>query len=104
MHGWIVVYRLPLGASDVERVKFRQRLIGATTTSWGGKYKHHRVGLLEGLPHRLVMPGVVLVRESDRQEVERFLEEWRAGLMLREVKLVEEDLSYLRPGPRGPPR
>lgn len=104
MRGLVVVYRLPPGSSDVDRVKFRQRLIGATTTSWGGKYQHHRVGLLEGLPHRVVMPGVVIIKEGDREDLERFLNEWRALLMLREVKLVDEDLAYLTPKPRTAPR
>lgn len=94
MRGLIVVYRLPPGSSESDRVTFRHRLIGATTTSWGGKYRHHREGLLEEVPHRAVMPGVILIGPDDRAKVESFLKEWKAALLVREVVLENQDLSH----------
>lgn len=102
MRGSIIVYRLPAGASESDRVTFRHRLIGATTTSWGGKYRHHREGLLETIPHRAILPGVIMVGPDDVARVEEFLEEWRAALLVREVVLASEDLPYFKR--RGPTR
>ncbi|MCA1820002.1 MAG: hypothetical protein LC620_08160 [Halobacteriales archaeon] len=94
MRGWILVYRLPEGASQTDRVKFRQRLLGATTTSWEGRYSYHREGLLERIPHRFVMPGVVLVGPDHRAAVQAFLKKWKAALLIREVALEPEDLRH----------
>ena len=96
LRGWIVVYRLPPGSTQIDRVTFRQRLLGATTTSWEGRYRYHRGGLLEEVPHRAVMPGVILIGPDDRAKVEAFLKEWKAGLLFREVVLDTRDLSQFR--------
>ena len=96
MRGWIIVYRLPAGSTQTDRVKFRQRLLGATTTSWEGRYRYHRAGLLEEVPHRAVMPGVILIGPDDRAKVESFLKEWKAALLVREVALETRDLSHFR--------
>lgn len=101
MRGWIIVHRLPRGASDAERVAFRQRFLGATTTSHGGKYKSHREGLLERIPHRRIMPGVVLVGREAREEVEGFLREQGVDHWTWEVVLREDDLRYLTSPPHG---
>jgi hypothetical protein len=96
LRGWIVVYRLPPGATQTDRVTFRQRLLGATTSSWQGRYRFHREGLLEEVPHRAVMPGVILVGPDDRAKVEAFLKEWKAVLLVKEVVLETQDLSHFR--------
>lgn len=102
MLGWMIVYRLPKGVDDATRVEFRQRFLGATTTSHGGKYKSHRHGLLERLPHRRIIPGVVVVGRNDHAEVEKFLREQGAEVWAREVVLHQDDLPYLSaPPPQG---
>ncbi len=102
MRGWVVAYRLPTGSPDVDRVKFRQRLIGATTTSWGGKYQHHREGLLERIPHWRVMPGLLLLTDEGVEELDVLLREWDARLLLKQVELARDDVAHVKPRPRAP--
>lgn len=96
MRGWIVVYALPSGATASERVTFRNRLFGATTSSWEGRYRYHRQGLLEDVAHRLIIPGVLLIGPDDRAKVEAFLKEWKAALLVKEVVLDTRDLTHFK--------
>lgn len=102
LRGRILVYALPEGSTQVDRVKFRQRLLGADTSSWEGRYEYHRAGLLDEVPHWYVMPGVLLVGADDGDRVQAFLKEWKALLLAKEVALESRDLSHI--GRRRPRR
>lgn len=96
MRGWIVVYQLPPGVTQAKRVGFRQRFIGAVTTSHGGRYQSHRHGLLEQIPHRRLIPGVLLLEDAGRAEVEEFLRREGATYWVREIILTEEDRRFVQ--------
>lgn len=95
LRGWILVYALPEGSTQTDRVKFRQRLLGADTSSWEGRYQYHREGLLDEIPHWYVMPGVLLVGPDDRDRVLAFLKEWKALRLAKQVELDSRDLSHI---------
>lgn len=99
MRVWLVVYQLKRGLSDSERVMFRQRFLGATTTSHEGRYASHRQGFLESFPHRRLIPGVLIVTADAKDAVVAFLRKERAEVWAREVVTVDEDETYLHPGP-----
>ena len=101
LRGWLFVYALPKGSTPSDRVKFRQRLLGADTSSWQGRYRYRRKGLLEEVPHWYVMPGVLLVGPDDHDRVRAFLKEWKALLLAKQVSLESRDLVQLG---RRPPR
>jgi len=63
--GLLVVYHLPPGSSNADHNRFRWRVHGRDTSSWGGKYAYHRPGFLDGVPHVLLYTGIVILRPVD---------------------------------------
>ena len=91
MNGYIIVFKLPPKKKNVEISKFCQKFYGQDTSSWGGKYHYHRHGLLDDIPHRKLLQGVILINKSDLENVLEFLEKYEAQVYAREVKLIEKD-------------
>ncbi len=92
---WIFVYHLPKGSSNKARVQFSHGLLGAKTTSHGGRYVFERRGILTDRPHVRPIKGVVLVGDADRDRVEKFLRSHDALVLMREVEPLREDLEAL---------
>lgn len=91
----LLVFRLPPKVPNVRASQFCQRLYGQSVSSWGGKYRYRRKGLLEGIPHRKLLRGVVLVRRVDAGPVMELLKEFQAQLEVRVVQPTHEDLAVL---------
>ena len=92
----ILVFRLPPKVPNVRASQFCQRLYGQSVSSWGGKYRYHRTGVLDRIPHRKLLRGVVLLRRSDVGPVLSVLEEFHAQVEVRLVQPTREDLAALR--------
>jgi len=75
--------------------RFVQKFYGQDATSHGGKYKHHRRGLLEDIPHIRLIRGVVIVREVDLEGVVDFLNQYNAELWVWDIMLSPEDEKAL---------
>jgi len=99
MQGEIIVYHAHGKMSHQELNKLCQRLYGQDTSSHGGQYRYHRRGLLEDIPHRKLIRGVLLVWPEDAKLVVDFLRSYGAEVFMREVQLTEEDVSMLRKKP-----
>lgn len=95
MDGYIVIFTLPPKKKNVEISKFCQKFYGQNTSSWGGKYRYHRHGLLDDIPHRKLAKGVVLVFEDDLETVVGFLEGYNAHIYARNVRLTKEDKDLM---------
>ena len=93
----LLVFRLPPKVPNVRVSQFCQRLYGQSVSSWGGKYRYRRKGLLEGVPHRKLLRGVVLVRRADAGPVIDLLKAFQAQLEVRVVQPTREDLAALNP-------
>ncbi len=91
----VVVFRLPTGVPNRELGKFVKKFYGQETSSWGGKYTYRRRGLLDGIPHRKLLRGVVILRQRDLGRVLAFLREWKAEVEVRRVRPTREDLALL---------
>lgn len=91
MRGCIVIFRLPPGTKNVELSKFCQKFYGQDTSSHGGKYRYHRHGLLDDIPHRKLLRGVIVIRKEHLRRVVDFLEQYHAEKHVREIKLSDED-------------
>ncbi len=63
---------------------------------WKGKYRHHRHGFLEDIPHRKILRGVIILRTEDRDKVMGFLGEYPLTLHVREIKLTPDDEMKLK--------
>lgn len=96
MNGSIVIFRLPPKTNNTTLSKFCQKLYGQDTSSWGGKYRYHRRGVLEDIPHRKLIRGVIIVRTQDVERVTGFLENYSAEVHVRTIKLTEEDTKFLK--------
>jgi hypothetical protein len=93
--GYIVIFRLPPRKKNVEVSKFCQRFYGQDTSSGKGKYQYHRQGLLDDIPHRKLLRGVIIIGPNDLEKVLSFLEKYDATVYYREVKLIGEDRKLL---------
>ena len=95
MKGTIVIFRLPPKTEHKILNKFCQRLYGQNTNSWGGKYRYRRRGILDDIPHRKLLRGVVLLLPQDLEKVLTFLEAFDATVYVRQVQLENDDLKHM---------
>ncbi|EQD78972.1 hypothetical protein B1B_00439 [mine drainage metagenome] len=93
----IVVFRLPPKVPNLVATRFCQRLYGQSVSSWGGKYRYRRTGVLDGIPHRKLLRGVVILRESDLSAVRGVLDEFGASVEVRVIQSTPEDRRALQP-------
>lgn len=100
MDAVILVFRLPPKVPNVVATKFCQRLYGQSVSSWGGKYRYRRTGVLDGIPHRKLLRGVVLLRQSDLAPVREVLDAFGASVEVRVVQPTPEDRAVLRKAAR----
>ena len=75
--------------------KFCQKFYGQNTSSWGGKYKYRRKGLLDEIPYHKLLRGVIIIRTEDLERVVIFLEEYSAEINVRTIDLTPEDYEKL---------
>lgn len=80
----------------MELSKFCQRFYGQDTSSGKGKYRYHRYGLLDDIPHRKLLRGVVIIRSDDLEKVLEFLKRYDAEVHFREINLIKEDKEKLK--------
>ena len=95
--GALLVFHLPSGSPPKHHQSFRQRLYGGETSSWGGKYRYHRKGVLDEIPHVQLYWGVVIVRPEDRGKLVRWLRGEGAKVEMRQVVLTRGDSRTLQP-------
>ena len=91
----MVVFRLPPKSENVRVSRFCQQFYGQNTSSWKGKYRYHRHGLLDDIPYRKLIRGVIIIRSEDLGTILDFLETYDAEVHTREIKLTYEDCRYL---------
>ena len=95
MKGNIVVFRLPPRTNNTSLSKFCQKFYGQNTSSWGGKYKYRRKGLLDEIPYHKLLRGVIIIRMEDLHRVVTFLEEYSAEIHVRTIELTPNDCEKL---------
>ncbi|MDR0493790.1 MAG: hypothetical protein LBH74_09175 [Nitrososphaerota archaeon] len=101
MHGKLVVFRVYKNAKRGVQTsptfinRFVQKFYGQDTTNHGGKYKHHRHGLMEDIPHIKLIRGVIIIRAADLEPVLNFLNEYNAEIYTRDIILTPEDEKAL---------
>lgn len=75
--------------------RFVQRFYGQDTTTHHGKYRHHKRGLLEDIPHIKLVRGVIILKREDLGVVLKFLKEFNAEVHTRDIILTPEDEKTL---------
>ena len=91
----ILVLWFPPKTPQPVQNRFSQQFYGQAVVN--GRYRYRRKGLLDGLAHRKLRRGVVILREQDLARVEEFLDEWKVRREVRVIKPSPEDLSALSP-------
>jgi len=95
MNGTMILFHFPARTPHGTINKFMQSFYGQDSTSWKGKYTYHRHGLLDDIPHRKLLRGVIILRNEDVSRVLEFLGKYRLTLHVREIKLTREDENLL---------
>ncbi|MGI0130368.1 MAG: hypothetical protein ACREDE_04640 [Thermoplasmata archaeon] len=93
--GVLLVFHLPEGSPSVRHREFRRRVYGEATSSWGGKYRYHRQGILDGVPHVRIYWGIIVVRTADGGKMARWLRKQGARTIVRAVTLTSKDEARL---------
>ena len=91
-----MIFKLPPRKKNVELSKFCQRFYGQDTSSGKGKYRYHRHGLLDDIPHRKLLRGVIIIGPNNLEKVLDFLESYDATVHFREIKLIKDDKEDLK--------
>ena len=76
--------------------KFCQKFYGQDTYSHGGKYFHHKRGLLEDVPHVKLIRSVIIVSTKHADRIIEFLRDFGAEVHVRDVTLTPEDKRVLQ--------
>ncbi len=95
MNGTMILFHFPEKTAHGTINKFMQKFYGQDSTSGNGKYKYHRHGLLESIPHRKLLRGVLILRNEDAAKVLEFLGQYSLTLHVREIKLTQDDEKTL---------
>ena len=95
MEGTILVFALPQETPLGVHRRFRKRIYGEETSSYGGRYRYRRKGLLDEIPHVKLYTGVVIVRRADAKRVIAAVRENGAECVWREVRLIKHDQRVL---------
>ncbi len=95
MDALLVVFHLPTSTPSNIHKSFRRKMYGEKTSSWGGRYQYRRQGILDTIPHVWLYWGVIIVRESDYDEIMELLSEYSALVETRILKCNREDIIKL---------
>jgi len=95
MQGVIVVFRLPPKTKQSVANVFCQRFYGQDASSHGGKYRYHRRGILDDIPYRKLIRGVIILKLEDLDTVLTFLDRYDAEVYVRRIRLAAEDRQIL---------
>ncbi|KXA96154.1 hypothetical protein AKJ39_05000 [candidate division MSBL1 archaeon SCGC-AAA259J03] len=68
MDGYIIIYDTS-NLSRVKKTRFGRKLYGYTDKSNNGQYEYYRSGLLDEIPSRKLIRGVVIVKKKEADKV-----------------------------------
>lgn len=102
MDGSIIIFSLRKGMNATEKNEFCHYFYGHDTSSWKGKYRYHRHGFLDDIPHRKIARSVIIIRTSDLEKVKDYMKGRVEEMHVRTIVLAEEDIIALKEGKRSP--
>lgn len=87
----IIAFRLPKGTDTNTLNKFVRGLYGQDSKSWSGKYEFHRKGILEEIPFRKFIRGVIIVQDLDLAKITSYLSKYSAEYYIGTVTKAPEN-------------
>lgn len=97
--GRILAYRVLRNAGPKRTDEFVRKLYGREVTTHKGRYHYRTRGLLDEIPHRKLIRGVLIIRPEDEEVLVEFLEKYEAEYYAREIVLTPEDKEILSQTP-----
>ena len=97
--GKILAYRVLQNAGPKRTDEFVRKLYGREVTTHKGRYHYRTRGLLDEIPHRKLIRGVLIVRPEDEGVVVEFFEKYGAEYYSRDIRLTAEDKGILAQTP-----
>ncbi len=91
----MILFQFPEKTDHNTVNKFMQKFYGQDSTSWSGKYRYHRHGFMEDIPHRKIQRDVVILSSEDMPKVLDFLGKYSVTLHVREIRLTPDDEEIL---------
>jgi len=95
MRAVVVVFHLPKGTPMKVHKQFGRAIYGENTSSWKGKYRYHRKGLLDDIPHVKLYWGSLILLERDLHLLERVFKAFSVEYAWREIKPLASDIKAL---------
>ena len=95
MRAVVVILCLPPKTPQSRSNRFVQKFYGQDASTRGKSYHYRKKGLLDGIPHRKLRRGVVIMAEKDLPVVEAFLDEWEVPREVRVIRPSAEDVRAL---------
>ncbi|MDO8729559.1 MAG: hypothetical protein Q7K26_06835 [bacterium] len=95
MKGILIAFSVPTGKDKTKSSAFVKAFYGQETSSHQGKYKYHRNGILDEIPHNKLIRGVIIVKSKEASQVIEFLEKQSAQYHIRVVELSKDDCAAL---------
>ena len=89
------LFSLRKDLSSSEKTGFCQGFYGDDTITWKGRYRYHRHGLLDDIPHRKITKSVIIIRSSDLEKVKDYVRDRVEEIHVRTIVLTEEDIKAL---------
>ena len=65
MKGSLIAFSVPTGKNKTKSSAFVKAFYGQETSSHHGKYKYHRNGILDEIPHNKLIRGVIIVKSEE---------------------------------------
>lgn len=96
MIGSMLVFRLKPPQDPNVASELVKKLYGQETSSHGGKYRYRRKGLMDDIPARRLIRGVIIVRKEDEARIVEFLKEFNMEVFVRDIILTDDDKEALR--------
>lgn len=96
MEGNIIIFRILKNAGHTKTNNFCKKFYGQDTSCQKGKYKYRRQGLLDEIPHRKLIRGVLIIKKKDTPKIVKFLKEYGAEFHTRNITLTASDKQKLK--------
>src|SRR5660398_248062 len=95
MKGILIAFSVPTCRNKTKSSDIVKAFYGQETSAHNGKYKYHRNGILDEIPHNKLIRGVIIVKSNEAKQVIEFLEKQSAQYHIRVVELSKEDCTAL---------
>ena len=96
MNGTMILFHFPEKTDHGTINKFMQKFYGQDSKSWSGKYEFHRKGILEEIPFRKFIRGVIIIQHLDLEKIISYLAEYGAEYYVGTVTQAPESDADIR--------